>query len=179
MKCEVCETDIPRGQKYKSPRYTNHHFCCEDCYIKFLKLKKIHYTPKKFNTNQVDLDKVEVVVNDKSDRKKLTDYIDNLYSYDPNWKYLSKQIENISAEYGLAYSQMLGVIRYAVEYENDAFNEEYGLGQYFPKYIEPSQRFTQAILSNIKIAQTLEEDPVIKINNKTRTKKYWKGDTEF
>ena len=53
------------------------------------------------------------------------------------------------------------IIRYAVEYDGAIIDPEYGLGQFIPKYIEPTTNFVESIQSNWKQAKDLPEDEVI------------------
>ena len=39
MTCDVCSKEIPRGQRYQGDKYKSLHFCLEDCFKKYCKIK--------------------------------------------------------------------------------------------------------------------------------------------
>ena len=106
MTCDVCGKEIPRGQRYQGNKYKSLHFCCEDCFKRYTKLKTkpkpiINYKPEK-----------------GTDRRKFTDFIQEWTDDKANWPYLMKQAKDIQEEYDLDWHTMYLVCKYAKNYEN-------------------------------------------------------------
>ena len=93
---------------------------------------------------------------------KLTDYIRDIWP-EPvsNWQLMAIQIKNFIKTYNLTCDDIRAIIRYAVEYDGAIIDPEYGLGQFIPKYIEPTTQFVESIQSNWKQAKDLPDDEVI------------------
>ena len=145
MNCVVCNKTIARGQRYKSERYKTIHFCCEECYKKYCEIKD----------------------NTVSDSRKFTDYLQDWIG-DTNWKLIMKQAKSIQEEYGLDFKEMRLVCKYAREYEEVEWDDRYGLGQIFPKYIQPCQDMIEKIKNNRNIP--LEDDTIQTIVKKKNNK---------
>lgn len=161
MKCEVCGTEYGKGEGFHGTKYKAVHFCCQDCYDRFIKMKSapkptINYKPQK-----------------GSDRRKFTDYVQMLTENKANWQWLMKQAKDIQDEYEIDWQTMYRTLKYAHEYEDAEWKMEYGLYQFFPKYIKPMQEFTEAIMSAKQIENTEDE-----INYVRRPKQYI-GKVEF
>ena len=157
MTCDVCGKEIPRGQRYQGNKYKSLHFCCEDCFKRYTKLKTkpkpiINYKPEK-----------------GTDRRKFTDFIQEWTDDKANWPYLMKQAKDIQEEYDLDWHTMYLVCKYAKNYENVEWDFQYGLGQIFPKYIQPCLSFAKSI-KQAKLAEIPEQKIVVikrkKNNNK-------------
>ena len=81
----------------------------------------------------------------KSDRVKLTDYIQEIWPVEPNWEWIGKQIEALCKETGLTYDDMRVVLRYCIEFEGLQVDEAYGLGQFIPRYVQDAFNFREDI----------------------------------
>ena len=157
--CIVCQSQIPRGQRFKSPRYKNLSFCSESCYNQYLASKQ---QPKPSSS----LDKLKV-------------YINNLWQGEVNWPFMMRQIKNLKEECGVSDNDIRMMLKYAVEYEGVKVDLDYGLLQ-FIQYLQPSQEFAQEIRKNQALAESMEEDEVEVVKASRGNRKRWmKGDWEF
>lgn len=138
--CIVCQSSIPRGQRFKSPRYKNLSFCSESCYNQYLASKQ----QPKTKSNSFN---------------KLKSYINNLWEGKVNWPFMMRQIKNLKEEYGIDDNDIRLMIKYAVDYEGVKVNPEYGLLQ-FIQYLQPSKEFAENILKNKELAESMEDDEV-------------------
>ena len=77
--CYICGTEIPRGQRFKSPRYKNLSFCSEACYNQHLASKQ-QPKPK------------------SSSLDKLKSYINDLWQGQVNWPFMMRQIKNLKED---------------------------------------------------------------------------------
>lgn len=152
MTCDVCGKDIPRGQRYKGDKYANQHFCSEDCYKRFCTIKLspralINFKPEK-----------------GTDRREFTDYIQEWTNDMVNWQWVMKQAKDIQEEYELDWHEMYLICKYARVYEGVEWDFQYGLGQIFPRYIQPCRDFREAI----KMAKTTElpEETIVVVKRK-------------
>ena len=114
MNCDICNKEYGRGKGYKGERYKNMHFCSEECYNKFLK-----------NSHVGDMD-------------KLKSYISEWSGGYLNWQFLMKQIKQFSVDYNLSYHDIYMILKYCKTYEQLDWQDSYGLGQFIPKYIQPT-----------------------------------------
>lgn len=141
MVCAICGVEIARGKRFQSPTYKTTHFCSEDCYNRFCALKK---SPKE-------------VVNYKpktgTDRRKFTDFLQMWFPYEPNWALLMKQAKDIQEEYEIDWHEMYLVLKYCKDYEQIELIPEYGLYQFFPKYIQPMRLFKDKCSQSRKEAE--------------------------
>ena len=162
MLCIICQKEIPRGQRYKSPRYKNVHFCSEKCYSDYLQQKQ--NTPRaKPNTPYT----------------KLTDYIDKQWSGNINWPYLTQQIKSLCSEYNINYDDIRMMLKYAIEYERVPVKEEYGLMQFLP-YLQKSQEFAEQIRENKRMAKAMVDDKEVAVEpNKRKNTKWLNQDLTF
>lgn len=156
--CYICQAEIPRGQRFKSPRYKNLPFCSEGCYNQYLASKQ---QPKP-----------------SSSLDKLKAYINNLWQGQVNWPFMMRQIKNLKEEYGVSDNDIRMMLKYAVEYEGVKVDLDYGLLQ-FIQYLQPSQEFAEEIRKNRELAENMEDDEVevVKLNKGNRNRwigKDWK-----
>lgn len=155
--CIVCSSPIPRGERYKSPRYKNLSFCSETCYNQYLASKQ---QPKP-----------------SSSLNKLKAYINDLWQGQVNWPFMMRQIKNLKEEYDIDDKDIRLMLKYAIEYEGVKVNPEYGLLQ-FIQYLQPSKEFAEDILRNRELAENMEDDEVewVKVGKQG---KRWLRDVEF
>lgn len=155
--CYICGAEIPRGQRFKSPRYKNLPFCSEGCYNQYLASKQ---QPKP-----------------SSSLDKLKSYINDLWQGEVNWPFMMRQIKNLKEEYGVDDNGIRMMLKYAVEYEDVKVDLDYGLLQ-FIQYLQPSQEFAQEIRKNQALAESMKDDEVevVKVG---RQGKRWLRDVEF
>lgn len=158
-KCYICGIEIPRGQRFKSPRYKNLPFCSESCYNQYL-------TSKQQPKSSSSLDKLKAYIND-------------LWQGQVNWPFMMRQIKNIKEEYDVDDKDIRMMLKYAVEYEGVKVDLDYGLLQ-FIQYLQPSQEFAEEIRKNQALAESMEEDEVEVVKASRGNGKRWmKGDWEF
>lgn len=160
MNCDVCGKEILRGQRYQGDKYKSLHFCSEECFKRYCKLKSKPKPLVNFKPEQ------------GSDRRKFTDFIQEWTNDTANWPFLMKQAKDIQEEYDLDWNEMYLVCKYAKVYEGVEWDYQYGLGQIFPKYIKPCQDFRESI-RQAKEQNVPEEQTVIikkhKIVNKVKS----------
>ena len=157
--CIVCQSPIPRGQRFKSPRYKNLPFCSESCYNQYLASKQ---QPKP-----------------SSSLDKLKSYINDLWQGQVNWPFMMRQIKNLKEEYGVSDNDIRMMLKYAVEYEGVKVDLDYGLLQ-FIQYLQPSQEFAEEIRKNQALAEGMEDDEVEVVKaNRGNGKRWMKGDWKF
>lgn len=157
--CYICQAEIPRGQRYQSPRYKNLAFCSETCYNQYLASKQ---QPKP-----------------SSSLDKLKAYINDLWQGQVNWPFMMRQIKNLKEEYGVSDNDIRMMLKYAIEYEGVKVDLDYGLFQ-FIQYLQPSQEFAQEIRKNQALAESMENDEVEAVKASRGNGKRWmKGDWEF
>lgn len=102
----------------------------------------------------------------KKDRKKVTDLMQFMWGEDANWKLLATQLKNIMKEYKLEYMDVYYVLKYSVCYEQVVVDKAFGLGQFFPRFIEPTEKFRQ------KLAEAKEKANEIGTILPIKVKKY-------
>lgn len=157
--CYICGTEIPRGQRYKSPRYKNLSFCSESCYNQYLVSKQQPKSPSSLD--------------------KLKSYINDLWQSQVNWPFMMRQIKNLKEEYGVSDNDIRMMLKYAIEYEGVKVDLDYGLLQ-FIQYLQPSQEFAEEIRKNQVLAESMEDDEVEIVKASRGNGKRWmKGDWEF
>ena len=157
--CIVCQSPIPRGQRFKSPRYKNLPFCSESCYNQYLASKQ---QPKP-----------------SSSLDKLKSYINDLWQGQVNWPFMMRQIKNLKEEYGVSDNDIRMMLKYAVKYEGMKVDLDYGLLQ-FIQYLQPSQEFAEEIRKNQALAEGMEDDEVEVVKaNRGNGKRWMKGDWKF
>lgn len=157
--CYICGTEIPRGQRYKSPRYKNLSFCSESCYNQYLASKQT----QKIKSSSLD---------------KLKAYINDLWQSQVNWPFMMRQIKNLKEEYGVDDNGIRMMLKYAVEYEGVKVDLDYGLLQ-FIQYLQPSQEFAEEIRKNQALAESMEDDEVETVRASKGKNRWMKGDWEF
>ena len=155
MVCKQCGCDIPRGTKFQQTKYKSISFCSEECF-------------NAYNQNR-----------EPAPQRQLTDYIQAISDVPPNWAYLIRQSKAIEQNYGLDQKQQLLVIRFAVEFEGAEFMAQYGLGQFFPKYIQPYQKFVDELKSSHDAARDMQPDIVNKIKPHRQVARMKQEELEF
>ena len=103
---------------------------------------------------------------EKLDRRKVTDLIQSMWGEDANWKLLTAQLKNIMKEYDLTHKDVYYILKYCKDYEQVVIDDEYGLYQLFPKYIDATQMF------RAKLAETKEKADDIGTILPIKVKKY-------
>lgn len=152
--CIICQSHIPRGQRFKSPRYKNLSFCSESCYNQYLASKQ---QPKP-----------------SSSLDKLKAYINDLWQGQVNWPFMMRQIKNLKEEYGVNDNDIRMMLKYAIEYEGVKVDLDYGLLQ-FIQYLQPSQEFAEEIRKNQVLAESMEDDEVEVMKASRGNEKKWIG----
>lgn len=161
MKCKVCNQDIEKGKRYKTEQYISYYFCSKDCYEKFLAQRKQPKSKTNFKPEK------------GSQRRRFTDYLQDWTDDKINWPMVMKQAKDIQEEYELSWHDMLMILKYAREYDNYIWDLNYGLYQVFPKYIEPTQKFVNAINKAKSIEIPEEEIYVVKRKRNYTGKVEW------
>lgn len=156
--CIACSSPIPRGERYKSPRYKNLSFCSESCYNQYLASKQ---QPKP-----------------SSSLDKLKAYINDLWQGQVNWPFMMRQIKNLKEECGVDDKDIRMMLKYAIEYEGVKVDLDYGLLQ-FIQYLQPSQEFAEEIRKNQALAESMEDDEVEIVKASKGKNRWMKGDWEF
>ena len=79
-----------------------------------------------------------------------------------------KQAKDVQEEYNLNWYDMYLVCKYARNFEEVEWDNQYGLGQIFPKYIQPCQEMIEKIKGNKNLPL---EDDTIQVVVKKKNKK--------
>ena len=156
--CYICGTEIPRGQRYSSPRYKNLAFCSEACYNQ-------HLASKQQPEASSSLDKLKAYIND-------------LWQGEVNWPFMMRQIKNLKEECGVSDNDIRMMLKYAVEYEGVKVDLDYGLLQ-FIQYLQPSQEFAEEIRKYQELAESMEDDEVEVVKVSKGKNRWMKGDWKF
>lgn len=151
-KCSFCGKDIPRGKSYIGTKYKSLRFCCEEHFNQYVKIKSQPKPPINFKPPL------------NSNRRKFTDYIQEWTGDNVNWPAISKQAKDIQEEYELDWYEMYLVCKYARVYEGVEWDFNYGLGQIFPRYINPCMEFRETI--NRAKSVEIPNEQIIKIHKK-------------
>lgn len=117
--------------------------------------------------------KDDVLQHDNS-YKKLCEFIGELYGEDINWKWITRQIKTIKAEYNLTYLDMRLILKYATQYEDVIVDNSYGLGQFFPRYIDDALAFAQTIINNKEKAREMGDlvEPRVVCRGRDKRRKF-------
>lgn len=144
--CYICGTEIPRGAKYKSPRFKNISVCSEACYNELVAQKESKAKAEPY-----------------PGYNKLTDYIKAQWggSENVNWMLTYKQIKHLVEKQAMSCNEIRMVLKYAIEIEGECVDVEYGIGQFIPKFIEPCMKFVEQINRAKEIAEDIEEEEVV------------------
>lgn len=144
--CYICQKEIPRGQRYKSPRYKSIPVCSEACYNVLLEQKS-------------NATKAEPYPN----YNKLTDYIKFQWggNENVNWMLTHKQIKHLVEKQSMSCDDIRMVLKYAIEIEGVVVDIEYGIGQFIPKYVEECFKFVEQIKRAKELAKDMEDDEVV------------------
>lgn len=162
MACATCGAVIERGKRYKTDKYKSYQFCSEDCYNRFCEIKQapkpvVNFKPEK-----------------NTDRRKFTDFIQEWTGNQVNWAWLMKQAKDVQEEYELDWLAMWRVCYYARYYEGVCWDWQYGLGQIFPRYIEPTRAFQQMIANNKQLEIPAEQEHIIYSTAITPNARKWR-----
>ena len=103
---------------------------------------------------------------EKKDRRKVTDLIQEMWGEDANWPLLTVQLKNIMEDYELTHKDVYYVLKYCKDYEQIQVNLDYGLYQIFPKYIQVVDDFRD------KLAEAKERADEIGTILPIKVKKY-------
>lgn len=133
MICQVCNNEIPRGKRYKSPTHKSLKFCSEECYLQYVKDAKF-------------LDKIKSILSE-------------IYDEQLNYPFVMKQVKNIMDDYNVGYQDVYLMLKYAIQYENVVPDTEYGLQQ-FIKYLYSAIEFKNKIIANQELSRHLEEEKI-------------------
>ena len=144
--CYICGTEIPRGQRYKSPRYKNITVCSEACYNELIAQKES--TPK---------------AEPFPEYNKLFDYIKLQWggNENVNWMLTSKQVKFFIKEYGMDCKEIKIVLKYAIEIEGKPVDIDYGIEQFIPRFIEPCRKFIEQLKKAKELAEDMEDEEVV------------------
>lgn len=167
MKCTVCDKSIPRGQRFIGDRYKAIKFCCEECYNKYCEEKDAIKAEKAAKTEAKKKERPPV-----PGWKELIEYIGKVFDHEVNWPYVAKQIRSYMDDYNVTCDDIRLAIKYAIVYENYVVNQTYGLGQFIPKYLEPSKNFKEQIQRNLLLSSTMTKPKTVVIK-KTNDVKYY------
>lgn len=159
-RCEVCGAEIPRGQRYKAGKYKSHIFCGEECFERFCALKSAPKPPVNFKPEP------------NTNRRAFTDFIQEWTGDNVNWAWVMKQAKDIQEQYDLTWEQMYKIAYYARRYEKVAWDDRYGLGQIFPKYIEPEAQFEEELKKNKQTDLPQDIFREIKVTEKRKRAKW-------
>ena len=144
-KCSYCGTEIPRGESYCGTKFTTLKFCSEEHYTLYTKIKTKPKPPVNFKPQQ------------GTERRKFTDYVQEWTDDKVNWNWIMKQAKDIQEEYGLTWDEMYLVLKYCRVYEGVEWDMQYGLYQFFPRYIKPTQEFKERCKEAREAAEKWEE----------------------
>lgn len=175
MICSICGKEYEKG--YKGPRFQNEKFCSEECYLQRKPKRGPGSLPKPRTLTHTKLSTEELKAVYKPDkgsmRRKLTDYIQDWWPWEPNWQWITKQIKDICDEYELTYEDMYYVLKYCKEFEDVELNPEYGLYQFFPRYIEPTQSFRKSVVEAKQKAQEIDMEETYEIIKRKPSTRKW------
>ena len=173
--CRICGKEIPRGTRYKPERYKNQYFCSKECYEKKLALVEEQKQKKESKIPKLkEPDSNQYIPLDGTQRRKLTDLIQEIYGETANWGLLMANVRNIERDYNLKDNDFRLVMKYAMEFENYKPMTSLNLYQ-FEQFIVPTQLFREKIHYNKEIAKDLdvsEDYEVIKPN--PHPKRIWR-----
>lgn len=100
-------------------------------------------------------------------QRMFTDYIQDWVG-DVNWAWIIRQAKAIKKEYAIDFNFMRMVLKYCKEYEELDWDLEYGLYQFFPRYIKPTQEFCEQITRMKKMDFDCEDEVYIVKKKKLR-----------
>lgn len=146
--CKVCGTEIDKDEKYIGEKYKNFSFCSEECYNQYVEDRKANI---KHCANLRE--------QNKQDYRKFTDVLNYIYPTEhQNWANFQVQAKKIIDDYGLDYKQMKNIIVFAIKYDNHEFNPLFGLGQFFPRYIEGYNKFVRDVKEIMAEAEEMDNE---------------------
>lgn len=162
MKCAVCGKEYNKGEGFKGGKYKSLHFCSQDCFERYCKIKSAPKPPVNYKPQP------------NTDRRKYTDYIQDWTGDNVNWAYIMKQSKDIQEEYELNFHDMFLVLKYCREYEQLEWNYDWGLYQFFPKYILYMRNFQKSLKENKELAANFDfSDDTYIVNRKENQRRKW------
>lgn len=151
-RCKYCNQLNKPADCFQDPEFPSNQYCSEDHWKSYNKAKEQKQKVDTSKHKQVSSKpkpppkfKPKAEPKPKSDRVKLTDYIQEIWPVEPNWEWVGKQIEALCKETGLTYDDMRVVLRYCIEFEGLQVDEAYGLGQFIPRYVQDAFNFREDI----------------------------------
>lgn len=103
---------------------------------------------------------------EKTEYRKLTDYIQQLYQQvntEPPWALFMAQIKDMKKKYGLTYTDMLRVLQYMTQIEEISITNADTLGL-LPYYVDRTQKYISDYKSIKKVVDNFEHNEnIIKI----------------
>ena len=177
--CRICGKEIPRGMRYKTPRFKSEYFCSEECYNKRIEIseekKEARAKRELEKINQLDTpNSNQYIPTSGGERRRLTDLIQEIYGDTANWVILMSNVKNMEKDYNLQDNDFRLVMKYAMEFENYKPLTSLNLYQ-FEKFIIPTQLFREKIHYNKEVAKILdvsEDYEIIKPN--PHPKRIWR-----
>lgn len=169
-RCKFCNQLNSAKDSFQDPEYKSNQYCSEEHW-------RLHLNSKR--QKQTIVTKETKPQKPKSDRVKLTDYIQSIWSVEPNWQWLGKQIESLSKETGLSYNDMRMVIKYCVDYKGIEPDANYGLQQFIPRYTQEAKEFAENILEIRELAKDINEEDEYNIVSPKARRGYIKEDLGF
>lgn len=146
--CKVCGIEIVKGERYIGEKYKNFSFCSEECYNRYVADREASAKHRSDLREQ-----------NKQDYRKFTDVLAYIYpSEHQNWTNFQTQAKKIIDDYGLDYKQMKNIIVFAIKYDNHEFNPLFGLGQFFPRYIEGYNKFMRDVKEIMDEAEEMDNE---------------------
>ena len=144
--CFVCGVEIPHGKRYKGDRYKNIPTCSKSCYEELLEIKAGAVRAEPY-----------------PDYNDLLSYIKQQWGGNDNvnWMMTAKQVKHLVEKENMTCKQIKKVMEYAITFEGHVVNEEMGLGQFFPRYVEPCRNFVKQIKENKRLAEDMPDEVVV------------------
>lgn len=162
--CLVCGSEIRRGERYIGLRYKSDPLCSEECYNRYIKLKLAPKPPINYKPTP------------GSDRRAFTDLLQEWTDNRINWSAAMQQCKDLMDEFNLSWDDMRLVLKYAWKYEGVQWNPNYGLGQIYPRYIQPTFEFKQQCKDARERANEWEPtEEIHKVRKSTKRSKIFEG----
>lgn len=156
-KCSYCGADIPKGQSYCGNKYTSLRFCSEEHFTQYVKIKTKPKPPVNFKPQH------------GTDRRAFTDLLQEWTDDRINWAAAMQQCKDLMDEFDLTWEDMRLTLKYAWKYEGVEWNPQYGLGQIYPRYIQPMREFKQQCQDAREMAK--EWEPIEEVHEIKKTTK--------
>ena len=147
-RCKYCNELKPPAECFQDPKFPSNQYCSENHWELFTKAKEKKQMVDTSKQKKISSKpKAKPKPQPKSDRVQLTDYIKEIWPVEPNWQWMGKQIESVCKEHDINYNDMRFVIRYCIEFEEMQVDPSFGLGQFFPRYIQGAFNFRDEVRS--------------------------------